>query len=255
MVKTTDFPPELRHFARALDGFGWCNDAGAVFRDFVDYLTCCLLVHGDPKTRDSLMDRYADDYARFKSMYAALLATMDDMLATRTWCDPLGHLYQAISSQGHKSGMGQFFTPEDICDLMTQLTVPADARGLGFNDPAAGSGRTLLSIQVHTPGNTLYAQDLDPVCAKMCALNLALHGARGYVVCGDTLRGSVNFGYRVNPWQHAMGGIPHLLPLLPGEATPLMYPSSTPEPAVEGAPAREPVFIQVGQLELFQAQK
>jgi type I restriction-modification system DNA methylase subunit len=57
-------------------------------------------------------------------------------------------------------------------------------------DPAAGSGRLLISAAKQLPEGTqgeFYAVDKDSTCAKMAALNLCFFNMTGYVVHGDSL--------------------------------------------------------------------
>jgi hypothetical protein len=45
----------------------------------------------------------------------------------------------------------------------------------------------------------IVAADLDPICAKMCALNFWLHGIRGEVACMDSLGLKWYFAYHTHP--------------------------------------------------------
>lgn len=80
-------------------------------------------------------------------------------------------------------------------------------------DPAAGRGRMLLAAnQLAENKICAIAQDLDPLCSKMAALNFALHGVRAEVICGDSLHfGDYRFGYQVNVGLKALGR-PNIFP-------------------------------------------
>lgn len=43
-----------------------------------------------------------------------------------------------------------------------------------------------------------YAEDLDPICVKMCALNFMIHGMLGQVVHHDALKQDFLGAYEVN---------------------------------------------------------
>lgn len=132
------------------------------------------------------------------------------------WYDALGMLYEYLASQYKKSYLGQFFTPPEICDLSTRITVGEKTTArVRVNDPACGSGRMLLSFNAYNPGGLLYGEDLDPVCAKMTALNMAIHGCQGQVFCCNSLTlDDWRFGYQVN-YYHRFGAppVPHLWPI------------------------------------------
>jgi type I restriction enzyme M protein len=214
MAKTRDFRPELRHFVKVLNSFrGYYYDYD-IFSDFIDYATACLLWNGDPELAERLKSKYKDDYPRFREMYVALLSTMSDQLPEGpAWYDALGTLYEEISSRQKSSMLGQFFTPPEVCNFMAQINAPQERleRRIMVNDPAAGSGRTLLAFNAVYPGAYIIAQDLDPICTKMSAINMALHGIQGQSVNGDALNpDSYRFGFEVNSRLYTLGGFPHL---------------------------------------------
>jgi hypothetical protein len=122
--------------------------------------------------------------------------------------DLLAALYMAITSRWKGQGLGQFFTPADVCDLMAAMQL-ADLgsdtpdRRLRIMDPCCGSGAMLLAAgrQVLAKGGSellsyfsFTGTDLDPICVRMCATqwiaNAALHDARpGEIIlrCGNSL--------------------------------------------------------------------
>lgn len=114
--------------------------------------------------------------------------------------DILGELYEELGLFSAKRG--QYFTPEPLCDLMTEITLKdidindeINKKGyIVINDPACGSGRTLLSAlrylkQKGTNLNQVYVEgdDISLFCACMTYLNLSLSGASGVVKYQNTL--------------------------------------------------------------------
>ncbi|MBQ3989809.1 MAG: N-6 DNA methylase, partial [Bacteroidales bacterium] len=89
---------------------------------------------------------------------------------------------------------GQFFTPEDLCELSANIVLGNDFHdGMTINDPTSGSGRMLLKAlqiarEVHGKEPLLYANDLSMTCAKMCLLNFLVNSVDGEVTCGDALK-------------------------------------------------------------------
>ena len=114
------------------------------------------------------------------------------------WIDVFGEIYEEMyQSKGKSSMLGQFFTPKGLCDLMANMNGPIDGK---IGDPACGSGRTLLAAYVNNKKAYYIGEDIDGISCKMCALNLMIHGAKGRVICHDTLNSPVyfNWGYEIN---------------------------------------------------------
>ena len=114
------------------------------------------------------------------------------------WIDVFGNIYEEMyQSKGKSSMLGQFFTPKGLCDLMANMNEPTDGK---IGDPACGSGRTLLAAYVNNKKAYYIGEDIDGISCKMCALNLMVHGAKGRVICHDTLNSPVyfNWGFEIN---------------------------------------------------------
>lgn len=113
------------------------------------------------------------------------------------WLDFFGGLYEEMyQTRGKASVLGQFFTPEHLCDLLTKCAASGDERCI--NDPACGSERTLLAHFARSgfsPSGYYIGEDIDTISVKMCALNMMAHGMRGRVVRHDTLKSPLYFDY------------------------------------------------------------
>lgn len=212
-----DAPKSVMGMVRVMRDFGqYRYDVADIYRDFIDYGTACFLVHGDKDLAARLQEKYKEDYPKLGEMLVAWIKIMDERITdTVLWFDALGTLYEYLASRSKKSWLGQFFTPEAMADVMTYVTAPEEKRsGQKINDCACGSGRMLLSFNAVHPGNLLYGEDLDPICAKMTALNLAIHGGQGQVTCMDSLSQDWKFCYEVNPYhKYGSAPIPHLMPV------------------------------------------
>ena len=105
--------------------------------------------------------------------------------------DFLGELYMACNLGNDHAG--QFFTPYNVCQCMSEITydVPALLDGKGFiavNDPACGAGALLLSFanackrhDINYQQKVLFvAQDIDYTVGLMCYIQLSLMGCAGY---------------------------------------------------------------------------
>jgi len=97
--------------------------------------------------------------------------------------DVLGEIYQAQITYGEH---GQFFTPEHITEVMSEL-VGKDSDGETVMDPCCGSGRFILSRAKKNPDNYFIGQDIDERCCKMAAINMFIHDLNGEIRLGDSL--------------------------------------------------------------------
>ena len=168
-----------------------------VLEDLLDYTIGYLDPTGQPVEGWKYTKK---DNAAFFDMLRTYLKVMEDKLIVNDWYDAFGDLYMSLVPRG--GGKGQFFTPVDMCNLMAETQIRRDhvvegqmtnfGRRIVVNDPAAGSSRCLLAanakiINTYKQKPYLVAEDLDAMCCKMSAVNLALHGCFGEVVCHDTL--------------------------------------------------------------------
>jgi type I restriction enzyme M protein len=226
MIKSTDVPHNLREFNKVFNellNYGR-YEPSTVFYDLIDFGINYFLVDPSADERQiEILKKYPVGHQ--PDFHKALLAAIDTMKTEVfadghkwAWFDVFGEFYMVIASSSKKSGLGQFFTPKPVCDMMAAMIIgndpisntPAIIEGekyMTVYDPAAGSGRTLLAANQVTDGKICaIAQDLDPLCSKMAALNFALHGVRAEVICGDSLRfGDYRFGYQVNVALKAFG--------------------------------------------------
>lgn len=119
--------------------------------------------------------------------------------------DYLGSLYMGLDLGSHWHG--QFFTPYNICKAMAMMSVGSaleEIESKGFvtmNDCACGAGATLIAgtnqvcealRERNSPLNyqnhvLAVAQDIDPITAGMCYIQLSLLGVAGVVCVGDSL--------------------------------------------------------------------
>lgn len=100
--------------------------------------------------------------------------------------DCLGDIFMSEITFGEH---GQFFTPEHITEMMAIMTVPSKSEKGRYVvcDPCCGSGRMLMSAHKNNPEAFLVGIDLDPRCAKICAINLMLRNLSGDVYWGNSL--------------------------------------------------------------------
>lgn len=117
---------------------------------------------------------------------------------------------ESVKSKGKASALGQFYTPQPICDMMAEMQYQAGNEVALIHDSAVGSGRTLLGYanvlqKKKSPEVAYYiANDIDEQSVKMCTLNFAINGMYGRVLCADGLLLHYNWGYEINETKYPM---------------------------------------------------
>lgn len=92
---------------------------------------------------------------------------------------------------------GQFFTPHEVGDLITAMTIEGRTDGQTVYDPCCGSGRFLISAAKVNPNLMLYGQDIELRCAKMTALNMWLFNLNASIRCGNSLANTWDIGWEI----------------------------------------------------------
>lgn len=151
--------------------------------------------------------QYIETIKTYTKKEQKIIAQMFTMLVLeleeRPSQDLLGELYMMLEISNKNNG--QFFTPYNVCELMSNITV--DKKNLtkqikqnGYitvNDCACGAGATLISATEQCKSMfkrlnyqnhiMVVGQDIDITCVQMCYIQLSLHGMAGYVIHGNTL--------------------------------------------------------------------
>lgn len=148
----------------------------------------------------------AEDLSQHPTTRKCLDAYAQALADNEPFTDILGVAYMELAGKWKQSGLGQFFTPQNVAVMLASMvgaTRVNQDRLTRVMDPACGSGVMLLSYMqvIHRMGQPdelkefLFAGvDLDPVCADMTAVqviaNCNLHKLEVgelIVVCGNSL--------------------------------------------------------------------
>lgn len=103
------------------------------------------------------------------------------------YADFLGPVYMELAGRWKQSGLGQYFTPWNVCLCMAQMMLhdhdfvanPAPS----ILEPALGSGAMLLAIRAVAASKLgrreashlrFAGQDIDPICVRMAQIQLRL---------------------------------------------------------------------------------
>ena len=208
--------PELIEAIKLFDRLSHARNYYQVFSDFIDWLIWQLLF---PPTEVDPLENYSEEEkVHFKSIFKIIQEECKQRTSLWTrhpgdvnhlpcWYDPLGRVYQCITSKNKSSRMGQFFTPEPVVDMMVRMNIGQEQQPfVRVLDPACGSGRMGLAASNHLMSRGIACwvtmNDLDQICTKMTAINMCLNGVVGEALCmnGLDLAGnSYRFGYQVQP--------------------------------------------------------
>ena len=244
-----------------------------VFHDMVDIMLCCLSYGTMEEKYLEIIGKYTEEEVKVdwpKTIALLQMCYFEGITADGGWIDPLGDVFMESGSKWSASGLGQFFTPEDVCTLLAELTDRDEeihTKPFKANDCAAGSGRTLLAYSRRHPSyqriGTYIAQDLDQLCVKMCAVNMFFHGLSGYSIHMNTLSMKAFGGYRIYLGQTGLGirqvSVNYICSVLssPKEETVDINPGITklnkPEPATQTntAPPNTTPMPKGSQMDLF----
>lgn len=191
-------------------------DPNKIFNEFLDY---CIDINLFTTINQNLDFDGKKEY--YFQMFQEWIKITNDALNNPTseinsskngWYDFLGIFYENIVQTKYKAGArGQFFTPADVCQLMTELTISDEDYSNKFvNDCCCGSGRFLLAGHSLMPNAIMIGSDLDDVACKMSVLNFYIHGVTGSILHQNTLTGEFFGAWRVNNYLHYGLPIPHI---------------------------------------------
>lgn len=188
MSVKSNVPQELKSWFKVFDQLCYRHDYVTVFDH---YLLMLLNWFANAEFKEEWFQckkRYDEKELKlFNQLYVELLQLMEKETNKSDWFDPFGHMYQTLASRGKTSKLGQFFTPEAACNMIALSFIPKNRIEQVIGDPACGSGRMLLAAHSVNRMNHYVAQDLDRMCCKMTAINMALHCMSGVVIHGNTL--------------------------------------------------------------------
>ena len=139
----------------------------------------------------------------------AKLRRLIELINAETWVgldiDVKGEIYEGLlkkNAEDIKSGSGQYFTPRPLIKAIVETMIPKP--GQVICDPACGTGGFLLAAHdyIHTHAsldieqkkflkfNTFRGKDIVDNVARLCVMNLYLHGIGGEespIEVGDAL--------------------------------------------------------------------
>lgn len=190
---------ELKVFDSLFQKIGIRHNYITVFDDFLTVFICAFGFGTNEELYLQTIKKYErQELEILCQMSGEMIKIYFDAKQKNHWVDPLGDFYEFLSSKSKKSALGQFFTPPAICDMMAKI-IDDGEWGKTVNEPCSGSGRMVLALNNSTKGNYYVCQDLDPMCAKMTAINLCMHEIKSEVHCMDTIKmDDLRFSFYIN---------------------------------------------------------
>ena len=177
---------------------------------FSDFNVDSSQLGGDVKTRNKLI--------------AKVLLKVRDMDLGESFqenkIDAFGDAYEFLmtmyASNAGKSG-GEFFTPQEVSELLARLTAAGGHEIRSVYDPACGSGSLLLkfskTIGKENPALKYYGQEINPTTYNLCRINMFLHNINYDnfdIQLGDTLLNPLHRDYE--PFDAIVSNPPYSIP-------------------------------------------
>ena len=205
MARAVRFRKDSQHqFSNLFADLCQRKSSWEVWADFVAMSAIAISnsLDREGETHDDREKQYMHTIKRYnqteQQIFPKLFALTVEALEDDPDQDFLGEMFMGLNLGNHWKG--QFFTPYNVCRMMSEITVTdleerIEANGwVGIHDPCCGAGALLIAARNTMvrrklgPTAALYvAQDIDRTAALMCYLQLSLLGCAGYVVVGDSI--------------------------------------------------------------------
>lgn len=197
-------PHYLAEFNKLLNKHSYKYHTIDVFRDFCRMAAICL---SNPFYGGQFEDEYLSIVKRYKKNEVDIFPQMLALVIEALENNPHDFLGEAFMSNDMGSSYkGQFFTPQHICDFMTQITISDLKTQLNskefvtLSEPACGAGAMVISVVKefidaglnHSRQLYVVAKDIDAICADMAYIQLSLLGVPATIILGDSLANTCN---------------------------------------------------------------
>ncbi len=212
-----------KRFKKIFDELATAHNAWQVWSDFIDMSTYCIANRVDFRNEivakregkyTTIAKKYSEnELEKFSHLFGETVLALDE----NSEQDFLGEFY--MNNKLGNGKKGQYFTPWHVSELMAKMIVDeemmmqqiAEYGYSSVHDPTCGSGVMLMafakavqkSAKINYQSDVLFVgQDIDPIVAKMCYIQISLLGCPGYVIIGNSLTEPVigeNFKPNYNP--------------------------------------------------------
>ena len=191
-----------KEFLDVFNKLCYSRNSWQVWADLMSAIACTLsnVTDRTPGHYGQREEEFAQCIKRLGSMEAPaeILHIIVMALENKPEQDFLGKMYMNLNLGNHWKG--QFFTPYDVCKMMSQMTIgnadkQIEEQGyISICDPTCGAGATLIAAantlkrsKYNFQNHVLFVgQDVDRVVAQMCYIQLSLLGCAGYICVGNS---------------------------------------------------------------------
>lgn len=200
--------PHSKELIKLIEQVSYRHASWQVFSDFIEIAAISLSNPVDWVHIEKRETRYLEiirgyekkEQEIFPQMFARLIEALEYESATNGPSDVLGEVFHNLEL--HNKWKGQFFTPQNICDMMGLMVCGdkgqaaiAEKGFITLNEPACGSGAMILGFaKAMTKQGMNYckqllvtAQDIDLKCVQMAYIQLSLYGIPAVVIHANTL--------------------------------------------------------------------
>ncbi len=170
-----------------------------VFKDFIQMSACLISNTLDMPHAEQRESEYSQLVAKYSVPELHVLSTLQRMVYDTYQAQPdqdfLGPIYEVLKLGDDQ--LGQYFTPYAAARVLAQAVVASHIAGqeFDFQEPAGGSGALPIAVyhayrQQGFPMDQflLHVQDIDPIVAQMCYVQLSMIRCAAIVSVGDTLQ-------------------------------------------------------------------
>lgn len=194
-------------FMKAFKTLAHRNHPFTIWSDFITMTACAISNALDKSHFEKREALYLETVKKYNekelSLFMKLYALTIDSLDANPDQDFLGTIFMELDIRW--KNQGQFFTPYQICAMKAQIATEMAVEKIeetgyfSISDPFCGAGATLIAavneIKKRLDGKGMNyqnhilvsGQDIDPIAARMCYIQLSLLGVAGYVKEGDVM--------------------------------------------------------------------
>jgi type I restriction-modification system DNA methylase subunit len=198
--------PHSKKLLKSIRALGDMHSVWRVFSDFTE-MSALTIANSVDKLRFNeretqylnTIDKYKPDEQKiFPEMFADLVEALQyELIRSNAPTDILGRLFHELKL--HDRFKGQFFTPQNICDLMGAIAFSEQTIGAkGYaelSEPCCGSGATILGFAKamlqkeydYCSQLIVTATDKDLNCVYMTYSQLSLYGIPAIIIHGNSL--------------------------------------------------------------------
>lgn len=196
----------LKEIHRIFDDLRTRRDIWEIFNDWLAMFAIAISNSVDFAHRDYREKAYMDivkkysqkDLEKLSTLCSKLVEIMEYHATKGRLLDVLGDIFHELAI--HNKLKGQFFTPQEIADMMGKIVgfendLISQKGYVAVAEPSAGSGACVLGYAnamrergfSYSTQLVVQAKDIDPKCVHMAYIQLSLYGIPAVIIQGDTL--------------------------------------------------------------------